>query len=76
MARGAEIIERELKRALILPRPAECIRSILRMLDAAYELLRQPTDDRNPYAVAAGVSNARAPATTTSTAINRFNISI
>jgi hypothetical protein len=26
------------------------------MLDAAYELLRQPTNDRNPYAVAAGIA--------------------
>ena len=56
VARGAEIIEHELKRSLIMPRPADCIRSILRMLDAAYELLRQPTDDRNPYAVAAGIA--------------------
>ena len=56
VARGAEIIERELKRSLIMPRPAMCIRSILRMLDAAYELLRQPTDDRNTYAVAAGIA--------------------
>jgi hypothetical protein len=56
VARGSQIIEHELQRSLIMPRPAECIRSILRMLDAAYELLRQPTDDRNPYALAAGIA--------------------
>jgi hypothetical protein len=56
VARGAEMIERELKRTLIMPLPAECIRSILRMLDAAYALLGQPTDARNPYALAAGIA--------------------
>jgi hypothetical protein len=54
--RRQKLLERELKRSLIMPRPAECIRSILRMLDAAYELLRQPTDDRNPYSLAAGIA--------------------
>jgi len=43
---------------LIMHRPAEFIRSILRMLDAAYSLLREPTDDRNPYAVAAGIATS------------------
>jgi hypothetical protein len=57
-ARGAEIIERELKRTLILPRPAECLRSILHMLNVAYELLRHPTDDRIPYALTAGIALA------------------
>jgi hypothetical protein len=56
VARGAEIIERVPKRSLIMPLPAECIRSILGMLDAAYALLREPTDDRNPYALAAGIA--------------------
>lgn len=51
VARGTAIVEREL--STLPPRSTECIRSILRMLDAAYELLCQPTDDRNPSPSAA-----------------------
>jgi hypothetical protein len=56
VARGAQLIEHELSGSLMLPRPAECIRAIMQMLDAAYELLRQSADDRNPYAMAAGIA--------------------
>ncbi len=54
VARGAELLEHELRRSLIMPRPAETFRTILRMLDAAYQALTMPADD--PYATAAGVA--------------------
>ena len=54
--RGHEIIERELERSMILPRPAACLRAILRLLDSAIVVLSEPTTDADPYRVAAGVA--------------------
>ena len=56
VARGAEIIKRELEHSLIMPRPAAAICAILRILDSAYVVLSEPTGNRDPYLVAAGVA--------------------
>lgn len=53
--RGAEIIENELTRSMIMPRPADTIRAILRMIDSAAEALAEPAGD-DPYATAAGIA--------------------
>jgi hypothetical protein len=61
--RGFRIVERELERSLILPRPASCIRRILKLIDSAHNVLTElsavdrhgnpATDD---FAEAAGVA--------------------
>jgi hypothetical protein len=56
VARGAELIEHELQRSMIMPRPAAALRSILRHLAAAFEALSNPADDQDPYATAAGIA--------------------
>jgi hypothetical protein len=37
--RGFRIIERELQRSLILPKPAGCVRTILKLIDSAHNVL-------------------------------------
>ena len=48
VARGADILEHELRRSLIMPRPAETFRTILQLLDSAYLALHQPADAPTP----------------------------
>ena len=46
--RGFRIIERELQRSLILPRPASCIRKILSLINSAHVVLAElSTIDRH-----------------------------
>jgi hypothetical protein len=56
VARGAELIKQELLRSMIMPRPAATLRGIMRLLDSAHEAHSRPTDEQDPYAVAARVA--------------------
>ena len=54
--RGHEILERELRNSLILPKPAQCLRRILAAIQLADEALRAPVADvADPLACAGGV---------------------
>jgi hypothetical protein len=48
VARGAERIEHQLQRSLIMPRPVEAIRTILRALDCAEQAMREPAANSDP----------------------------
>jgi hypothetical protein len=54
--RGREIVCRELDRSLIMPRPAQTIRAILRLIDSAHTVLSQQIEGQDPYTQAAGVA--------------------
>ena len=57
VTRGTQLIYRELERSLIMPKPAACIRAILRLIDSAYAVLNAPTPEgMSAYTVAAGVA--------------------
>jgi len=45
VTRGMQVIFGELERSLIMPKPAACMRAILRLIDSAYAVLSGPTPE-------------------------------